>query len=296
MTQHAIKPVHYSALSPWLQGRTFADLKSEYDLEGYLVFKNVMNASEIKRVRDALQPYLNKPGRNNFEGYKSHRVYSLLAKAPEVFSDMVSHPLALAFAEADLGESCLLTSLLAINLQPGETVQPWHHDDFDIFVPRPRPAYGLSSFWAIDETTRENGATEIIPGSHLWGAEDQPGGLLSNFETVSQDVSVAAGEDPQPHPDAIKVMLPAGSLMIAKGTLIHRGGANQSADNRLIVTPQYCVGWARQLENMMAAVPRSIAATLPKRTRELMGYNIHSGFMGYVDGVHSDRLLKLRKD
>lgn len=295
MTQHAIKPVHYSALSPWLQGRTFADLKSEYDLEGYLVFKNVMNASEIKRVRDALQPYLNKPGRNNFEGYKSHRVYSLLAKAPEVFSDMVSHPLALAFAEADLGESCLLTSLLAINLQPGETVQPWHHDDFDIFVPRPRPAYGLSSFWAIDETTGENGATEIIPGSHLWGAEDQPGGLLSNFETVSQDVSVAAGEDPQPHPDAIKVMLPAGSLMIAKGTLIHRGGANQSADNRLIVTPQYCVGWARQLENMMAAVPRSIAATLPKRTRELMGYNIHSGFMGYVDGVHSDRLLKLQK-
>ena len=296
MTQHAIKPVDYSALSPWLQGRTFADLKSEYDLEGYLVFKNVMNASEIKRVRDALQPYLNKPGRNNFEGYKSHRVYSLLAKAPEVFSDMVSHPLALAFAEADLGESCLLTSLLAINLQPGETVQPWHHDDFDIFVPRPRPAYGLSSFWAIDETTGENGATEIIPSSHLWGAEDQPGGLLSNFETVSQDVSVAAGEDPQPHPDAIKVMLPAGSLMIAKGTLIHRGGANQSADNRLIVTPQYCVGWARQLENMMAAVPRSIAATLPKRTRELMGYNIHSGFMGYVDGVHSDRLLKLRKD
>ncbi len=296
MTQHAIKPVDHSVLSAWLQGRTFADLKSQYDREGYLVFEKVMDAAEIERVRDALQPYLNKPGRNNFEGYKSHRVYSLLAKSPEVFSDMVSHPLALAFAEADLGDSCLLTSLLAINLQPGETVQPWHHDDFDIFVPRPRPAYGLSSFWAIDETTAENGATEIIPGSHLWGAEDQPGGLLSNFETVSQDVTVAAGEDPQPHPDAIKVMLPAGSLMIAKGTLIHRGGANQSADNRLIVTPQYCVGWARQLENMMAAVPRSIAATLPKRTRELMGYNIHSGFMGYVDGVHSDRLLKFSKE
>lgn len=296
MTQHAIKPVDHSVLSPWLQGRTFADLKSQYDREGYLVFENVMAASEIERVRDALKPYLNKPGRNNFEGYKSHRVYSLLAKSPEVFSDMVSHPLALAFAEADLGDSCLLTSLLAINLQPGETVQPWHHDDFDIFVPRPRPAYGLSSFWAIDDTTAENGATEIIPGSHLWGAEDQPGGLLSNFETVSQDVSVAAGEDPQPHPDTLKVLLPAGSLMIAKGTLIHRGGANQSADNRLIVTPQYCVGWARQLENMMAAVPRSIAATLPKRTRELMGYNIHSGFMGYVDGVHSDRLLKLPEE
>ncbi|MBT3671817.1 MAG: phytanoyl-CoA dioxygenase family protein [Porticoccaceae bacterium] len=293
MTRHVISAVDHNSLSPWLKGRSFADLKSEYDRKGYLVFDNVMSAPEIARVRDALQPYLNKPGRNNFEGYKSHRVYSLLAKAPEVFSDMVSHPLALAFAEADLGDSCLLSSLLAIDLQPDETVQPWHHDDFDIFVPRPRAAYGLSAFWAIDDTTEENGATEIIPGSHLWGADAHGTSLISDFDTVAQDVVIENNVDPQPHPDTLKVTLAAGSLMIAKGTLIHRGGANHSTANRLIVTPQYCVGWARQLENMMAAVPRSIVATLPKRTRELIGYNIHSGFMGYVDGVHPERVLKL---
>jgi hypothetical protein len=30
---------------------------------------------------------------------------------------------------AELGKSCLLSALLAINLQPSETVQPWHFDE-----------------------------------------------------------------------------------------------------------------------------------------------------------------------
>jgi ectoine hydroxylase-related dioxygenase (phytanoyl-CoA dioxygenase family) len=59
------------------------------------------------------------------------------------------------------------------------------------------------------------------------------------------------------------------------------------------VTPQYCPGWARQIENMMAAVPREIAATLPERTRQLMGYSIHGVFMGYVDSVHPNTLLNV---
>ena len=65
----------------------------------------------------------------------------------------------MAFAEAELGESCLLSALLAINLQPGETVQPWHFDDGGAKIPRPRPPLGVSTFWAIDDTTESNGAT-----------------------------------------------------------------------------------------------------------------------------------------
>ncbi len=42
---------------------------------------------------------------------------------------------------------------------------------------------------------------------------------------------------------------------------------------------------------MILSVSPQVAATLPKRTRELLGYNIHDAFMGYVDGVHPDRTL-----
>jgi ectoine hydroxylase-related dioxygenase (phytanoyl-CoA dioxygenase family) len=85
--------------------------------------------------------------------------------------------------------------------------------------------------------------------------------------------------------------MPAGSLMLAKGTLWHRGGANRSNKPRLIITPQYCPGWTRQLENMLLAVPPQIAATLPKRAQELIGYSIHPPFMGFVNGAHPARTL-----
>ena len=275
-------------LEPWLAGRSFEDCYAEYKEEGYIVFRNVMSPEEVSRVREALKPHFLHRGRNNFEGFKSNRVYALLAKSPKVFSDMLTHPLALGFAEADLGASCLVSAFLAINLLPGETVQDWHRDDGTIPIPSPRPAYGVSTFWAIDDMTEENGATEIVPRSHLCTDQSTPRIYDDKFDNRERDVN----EDPDPRKDAIKVLMPAGSLMIASGHLLHRGGANKSNASRLIVTPQYCPGWARQIENMMLAVPREIAATLPRRTRQLIGYSIHGVFIGYVDGVHPDTLLR----
>ena len=277
-------------LAPWLKDRSFDDCYTEYDELGYITFENVMPPQDVEDVRAALAPYLTKTGRNDFEGFKSNRVYSLLAKSPGVFSKMATHPLALAFAERELGRSCLLSSLLSVNLLPGETVQDWHTDDAQIEIPMPHPPYGVSTFWTIDAMTATNGATEVIPKSHHWTEQELSGpNFIGAMDPRERDIN----HDPQPRPDAVKVILPAGSLMIAKGTLWHRGGSNKSDQSRLIVTPQYCPGWARQLENMMATTPRDITAKLPKRTRELMGYSIHAAFMGYVDGVHPDKLLTL---
>lgn len=279
----------FEALAPWLGGQSFQALKDRFDAEGYLIFERVLTPQQVADLKAALQPYLEggKTGRNNFEGYATNRVYAMLAKSP-LFAELAIHPLALAFAEAELGPSCLLSACLAINLHPGETVQPWHTDDSSITLPRPRPAGALSAFWALDDTTDLNGATEIIPGSHLWGDDRFPGAL------TNADFDKGGAEpdgDPGARDDAVKMIMPAGSLAIAKGTLWHRGGANRSDADRLIITPQYCAGWARQLENMVLAVPPEVAVTLPERAQELIGYSIHPAFMGYVDGVHPKRSL-----
>lgn len=274
--------------APWLGGRSFDDWKAEYDQRGFIIIENVLSPDELDAIRIALAPYIDggKSGRNDFEGFRTNRVYAMLAKSP-VFADLAIHPLALAFAEAELGPTCLLSACLAINLQPGETVQPWHFDDSG--GPRPRKAYGVSAFWAIDDTTELNGATEVIPGSHLWGEVAIDGAIGPASFT---DPSLREGKgDPGARDDAVKLVMPAGSLAVAKGTLVHRGGANRSDKPRLIITPQYCAGWVRQLENMVLAVPPQIAATLPERARELIGYSIHPPFMGYVDGVHPRRVL-----
>lgn len=276
-------------IQQWLAGRTFDDWREQFDRDGYIVFENVLTADQLTSVRDALAPYLEKDitGRNEFEGHKSNRIYAMLGKSP-VFADLVTHPLALSFVEADLGRECLLSACLAINLHPGETAQPWHFDDSHYQWPRPRPSLGVSTFWAIDAMTATNGATEILPGSHLW-PEDHIDGAVAEEDFAP---ALSREGDPGARDDAMKVVLPAGSLMLAKGTLWHRGGANRSDAPRLIITPQYCSGWTRTLENMTLAVPQETARALPPRAQELLGYSIHPPFMGYVDGRHPKRLLE----
>ena len=284
-------PTTIEQASPWLKERAFASWREEFDRRGYLIFERVLSPDRVAEIRTALAPFLERDltGRNDFEGLKTNRVYALLAKSP-LFADLAIHPLALAFAEAELGQSCLLSALLAINLHPGETAQPWHFDDGGAKIPRPRPALGISAFWAIDDTTELNGSTEVIPGSHLWDAQAVDGAAKPADFTNRRMPD--AERDPGNRPDAVKMMMPSGSLALAKGTLWHRGGANLSERPRLIITPQYCAGWVRQLENMSLAVPAELAERLPERARELIGYSIHPPFMGHVDGVHPKRLLR----
>jgi ectoine hydroxylase-related dioxygenase (phytanoyl-CoA dioxygenase family) len=282
--------VREAEIARWLDGRSFADWRAEYDARGYVILEDVLSSDQLAAIRGALAPHLDRDlkGRNDFEGLRTNRVYALLAKSP-VFADLAAHPLTLAFAEAELGDTCLLSACLAINLQPGETVQPWHFDDSPITVKRPRPAFGVSAFWAIDETTEDNGATEVIPGSHLRD-EEPVTASLSGADFTNRSLGDIAS-DPGARPDAVKLTMRSGSVAIAKGTLWHRGGANRSERSRMIITPQYCVGWARPLETMTLAVPPDVAAGLPERARELLGYSIHPPFMGYVDGLHPRRTL-----
>ncbi|NND81773.1 MAG: phytanoyl-CoA dioxygenase family protein [Gammaproteobacteria bacterium] len=278
--------VDQATVQQWLGGRSLESVLEQYEEQGYVVFERVLSDAQIEAARAALAPFLelDLSGRNEFEGKRSKRVYAMLDKSP-VFADLVTHPFLLPFAEAEVGASCLLSACLAIQLEPGETRQPWHFDDAHLEIPRPRPAYGLSAFWAVDDTTVENGATEVLPGSHRWSQEIIPG-------AVSKDDMNQQAQGDKLSAEPVAVTMPAGSLMIAKGTLWHRGGANNSDQSRLIITPQYCPGWARQLENMLLAVRPERAAKLPVRVQELLGYNVHPPFMGYVDGMHPNRILK----
>ena len=148
--------------------------------------------------------------------------------------------------------------------------------------------FGISVFWALDDTSAENGATEILPYSHRWGSHEIEGRLDDAHFAQRDDLDSSAEENAS----AVKATMPAGSIMIMRSDVWHRGGANRTDQDRMIVTPQYCAGWARPLETMLLAVSPEKAALLPKRTQELLGYSIHTPFMGYVDGMHPSRVLQ----
>lgn len=242
--------------------------------QGYVILERLLGEDSLHRIRAQLDPYLQKQhmGRNDFEGFKSERVYSLLAKAPAI-AEIVEHPAVLSIVDAFLPKNYLLSSALAINLHPGETAQGFHIDDAPgggPEVPKPRPPFGISTIWAFDDFTADNGATEVVPGSHRWPAD----------RTARDE-------------DAVQVLMPAGSVVVFAGNLTHRGGANRSAGTRLAITPQYCSPWMRQLENMTLAVPPELAGRYSERLQGLLGYSVNDpGFMGHVNGLHPKRLIR----
>ena len=107
---------------------------------------------EVAEMRDALAPYLQGElmGRNDFEGFRSERVYALLAKDPRL-ALLAVHPRLLAIVDRLLAPHYLLSAFLAIHVHPGETAQGWHFDDGGCRVPRPRPMHGVSAIWALDD-------------------------------------------------------------------------------------------------------------------------------------------------
>lgn len=239
--------------------------------EGFVVLPDVAGADLVHRLRKELAPYLDSApfGRNDFEGFRSQRLYALLAKSAAA-AELVAHPAVLELVDAVLDAPCLLSASIAINVHPGETAQSLHPDDGYCGIARPRRPFGVSAVWAIDEFTSENGATEVLPGSHRFGNEP------------------ITATDPRIHP----VEMSPGSVVVFLGTTLHRGGANSSDTIRLGITPQYCEPWMRQIENMALAVPPEIVATLPERVQELLGYSILAPFIGYVDGQHPRRVLE----
>lgn len=109
----------------------------------------------------------------------------------------------------------------------------------------------LSTIVAVEPFTAENGGTELIPGSHLWG-DEQIEGYYNNgdLESDPQFTTRLAGKE-------ITAQLDAGDCLVFTGTLLHRGGANHSNGTRRAFSNQYCQPWARTQENFVPAAFRT---------------------------------------
>lgn len=264
--------------------------------QGFVIIENLLDAAALAEIKSALAPHLSRHvGRNDFEGRKTERVYALAAKG-RPFADMATHPRILALLDELLMPNYLLSASQAIHIHPGETAQPLHTDDSFYSLPRPRPAVSISTIWAIDPFTEENGATRIIPGSHAWGdegPEDAAGPGHFNPETGYRDMGQYADRERRTDYQPITATMPAGSVIVFAGTLWHGGGANRSTGPRLAISHQYCEPWARPQENYFLAVNPAVAAGLSPRLRALLGYSIHPPFMGHAQGRHPEKYLPI---
>ena len=261
--------------SPTPSGIDLDHHTAEIETQGFTVLPRLLSPQTLERIRRGLAPHLRRHhGRNAFEGFQTERVYTLVARG-RVFEEITEEAHILALLDRFLLPGYLLTASQAICIHPGEAAQAVHFDDGFYRQPRPRPAVSLSLIGAVDAFTDTNGATDIIPGSHLWS-----------------DADIAA-LSPQKAESLLRpVVMPAGGAIVFQGTLLHRGGANRSNAPRLAFTNQYCQPWARTQENFYLGVPRARARAMSPRLQALLGYNIWPPFMGQVTGSHPLKSLE----
>jgi ectoine hydroxylase-related dioxygenase (phytanoyl-CoA dioxygenase family) len=235
--------------------------------EGYTILENAIETDFIDEIADALRKAEAEvgaePADNLFEGVHTTRVYNLLVHGP-TFEKIPVHPDVLPVVERVLDPGALISSLSSIAIGPGERAQPIHADDQVIPLTRPHIPIICNTMWAITDFTEENGATRVIPGSHL---RDQAPNPLEHYDTIAAEMA-------------------KGSVLVWVGSLWHGGGANLTDTRRVGIAMNYCAGYIRQQENQQLGIPPTLVSTFPRRLQELVGYSVYNGLIGHIDKQH----------
>jgi ectoine hydroxylase-related dioxygenase (phytanoyl-CoA dioxygenase family) len=232
--------------------------------QGYTIVADAIDADLVDELVDELARLEVDlgivPAANDFEGTQTVRIYNLLVHG-RIFERVPVHPNVLPIVEGVLDRGCLISSLSSIAICAGETPQPIHADDQLMPIPKPHPATVCNTMWALTDFTEANGATRLIPGSHLADCSPDYGAA---YESVPAE-------------------MPRGSVLIWHGSLWHGGGANTTPERRIGIAMNYCAGYIRQQENQQLGIPREVAAGFEPRLQQLCGYSVYSGLIGHID-------------
>jgi phytanoyl-CoA dioxygenase PhyH len=263
-------------------------LHAAFERDGAVIIEGLLPLDVVDRVNEEVEaavaaadpdePLFN-PIMQAFHGPFTKQVSGVPGISRTFAIDVMCHPVLLALCDRVLLPSCATYQLNIGHLLqrgPGSDEQ-WLHRDEAVWsdVPRPHPELQLASVIAFVDFTGENGATRVVPGSHRW----------PDRELLPAEQAVA----PPPEPEQIAYAeMPAGSAVVYSGGTIHAGGANTTNVQRRGAHLSYCLGWLRTEENNYLSTPPEVAATLPRRAQELLGYALHDsigrggGYLGMV--------------
>lgn len=218
-------------------------------------------------------------------GGVNQRVWNLINKG-RCFRDLVIHPLVDELVGHVLGDGFILSNHSANIARPGGVRMGLHTDQW--WMPQPvradadyvRPAeitrapaeayvnpdrsLGIAppvvcnTMWMLSDFTAANGATELVPGSHLSGAHPDP---------ADQDGYAIV------QPEA-----PAGSLLVFDGRLWHGTGANTANTDRVGVLVTFCGPQFRQQENQTLAVDPALWEELSDKLKARLGFHVWNAY------------------
>jgi ectoine hydroxylase-related dioxygenase (phytanoyl-CoA dioxygenase family) len=167
-----------------------------------------------------------------------------------------------------------VTIAVTFEIGPGGKAQRLHRDDKNYHMHHPdQTATGYNYGTDVELafmipgilTTKANGATLAIPGSHLWPSSRVP-------TIADNDVAYAEME--------------IGDCWIMLGGLYHAGGANVTTDEKRTVHGLFFIpGYLRQEENIYLANSAEEVLSWSPEAQRALGYTLSSPNIGFVEFV-----------
>jgi ectoine hydroxylase-related dioxygenase (phytanoyl-CoA dioxygenase family) len=212
-----------------------AEQRKHLEEEGYILLPGLLSTEEIGRLSDYLETLWFEEGegasRENYVEPDARRLANLANKG-DIFRSIFAHPLVLAAVETVMGTDIRLSMLNARDARPQTGGrQPFHCDTDNSGKPDARGFYACTAVWMLDDFTRENGATLLVPGSHLSGK-------------VPKEVMVDVFA---PHPEEVVLTGKQGDVVVFNGHCWHAGGQNRTSSSRRAILAHY----------LRAGIPRS---------------------------------------
>jgi ectoine hydroxylase-related dioxygenase (phytanoyl-CoA dioxygenase family) len=230
--------------------------------DGALILEDAIDADRVAQTLAEVMPYVEatKPGHDDFSGRHTTRTGALVARS-KGSRELILHPTVLGAARRFLAPWCERIQLhlsQVIRIRPGQPAQLVHRDRWAWGTHLDRLEPQFNTIWALSDFRKENGATQVVPGSVDWPDTRRP----------------------EAHEICYAEMDP-GSVLLYSGSVFHGGGANVSQRDRVGVNLTYTLGWLRQEENQYLSCPPEIARELEPELQELIGYTLGNYALGY---------------
>lgn len=246
--------------------------------DGCVVIDHLASPELLDRIDAEMSDHVARTpfGTDDFAGSRTRRTGGLVARSA-ASRELVLDELVLGTVDQVLAHvnNYQLHLTQMIRIEPGGPAQVIHRDQwaFDFFTFPSGYQVQCNTIWAATDFTEANGATRVVPGSHL--AEDKLRYELADTEPAEME---------------------RGSVLLYVGSLYHGGGENQSDADRVGVNITYSVGWLRQEENQFLTVPPEVARELPERLQRLLGYSLGAYALGYVDDLRDPLDVLMGRD
>lgn len=180
-------------------------------------------------------------------GDRNVRIWNLLNRDP-IFCGLVQLPSVIELLRGLIGWPALLGNFSANIALPDSGGGVLHADQGYMPQPWPPKPQGMNVAFILDDFTADNGATEVIPGSHN-PANHRP-----------------------PEQTPIPVTAPAGTLMIFESRVWHRTGRNHTESPRAALFGWYTKPIYRTQENWFLSLDRDVVASASETLLTLLAY------------------------